>query len=335
MEHEPHNFILSNGIVSHNSHSNSYSYMSYWSQWFKCNFPLEFWTTSLNFAREEDIPKRISELKKLKQGLTLRPPSVNKSAKIFDCDHETQTIYWSISKIKGFGGEGTTVDALLKEREANGPFIDYNDFMNRKPSKVTKAHVMSLIVCGAFDEIEGINREIERFDLIKKHIDRLNSKIPNKKNWDQIPDDYITPDSIKNWYWIKLQRELTGYGDVDYRAILMGYSDKRIGKKLADLIVNGEQFDKAKNYTEASIGGIVMYHNVRTTKKNEKYLVLNIMSNNDLILLISWPDQYKENQEFLDACLHKTIVISGKIMFDAWRGQNVLFLDQNTSILEL
>ena len=34
------------------SHAVAYSIMSYWSQWFKVNYPLEFWTTALQFSKE-------------------------------------------------------------------------------------------------------------------------------------------------------------------------------------------------------------------------------------------------------------------------------------------
>jgi len=332
---EIHNFVLSNGIVSHNSHSNMYSHMSYWSQWLKSTHPLEFWTASLNFADEEDVPKRISEMKKLKQGITLRPPSVNKSTKIFDCDSETQTIYWSLSKIKGFGGTGVAVDTILKERELNGMFKNYDDFVKRFPKKVTRAHILALIVCGAFDEVEGLTKEIDRFKLIKKHYDRLNKSIPNQDKWETIPPIYLVEEAKKNYYWILLQRDLTGYGDVDYRSILLTHSNKVLGKKMSSLFVNGEQFNKAKDYTEVSIAGLITYASERTTKKNEKYIIINVISNNDFMIAIFWPDSYDKNKEFFDNCLTKTACLTGKVKFDEWRGCNVLFGNDDSKILEL
>ena len=37
--------------------------MSYWSQWFKVNYPLEFWTTALQFSKEGEVPYRLAELR--------------------------------------------------------------------------------------------------------------------------------------------------------------------------------------------------------------------------------------------------------------------------------
>lgn len=343
MFEEPHNFIA-NGIVSHNSHSNSYSHMSYYCQYLKVKYPLEFWTTSLNFAKEDHVPKRISELKKLKQDLKIKPPSINKSTKIFDCDHETQTIYWSLSKIKGFGGEGATVDYILAERNLNGAFKDYNDFVKRFPNKITKANILVLIVCGAFDEIEHIEKEIDRFKLIKRHYERINKlnepKTPvekRKRVWEPepIPETYTVLDSKKNYYWILLQRNLTGYGDVDYRSILLTHTLQPLGKKLSNLFVSGEQLEKSKDYEEVAVAGLVIYADVRTTKKKEKYIILNMISNNDLIFLLFWPDSYDKFKEILDDCKNKTYAMSGKVKMDDYRGQKVVFGNEDSKILEL
>lgn len=318
------------------SHSNMYAHMSYWCQFLKANHPLEFWTAALNFAKDDDVPKCISEMKKLKQGITLRPPSVNKSNKTFDCDPETQTIYWSLSKIKGFGGEGISVDMILKERETNGNFLNYDDFVKRFPKKITKANILNLIIVGAFDEIEGIKREIERFELVQRHYQRLNIKIKNVEKHEPILPVYLVPEASKNYYWILLQRQLTGYGDVDYRSILLTHTNKVLGKKLANLFVSGEQFEKCKDYTEAAVAGMIIYFNVRTTRKNEKYAVLNVVSNNDLLFIWAWPDAFNKFEDFLtEECKGKTVAISGKIKMDDYRGQQVLYLQDDTKILEL
>ena len=52
------------GYGFNKSHAAAYTIMSYWSQWFKVNYPLEFWTTALQFAKESEVPYRLAELKK-------------------------------------------------------------------------------------------------------------------------------------------------------------------------------------------------------------------------------------------------------------------------------
>ena len=49
------------GYGFNKSHAAAYSIMSYWSQYMKVNYPLEFWTASLQFAKESEIPYRLAE----------------------------------------------------------------------------------------------------------------------------------------------------------------------------------------------------------------------------------------------------------------------------------
>lgn len=318
------------GYGFNKSHSSAYSHMSVWAAWFKANYPLEFWTTSLNFAKDDNVSKRISELKKLKQGLSIKPPSINKSTGIFDCDKDTQTIYWSLTKIKGCGD--SAVNAIVAERERGGLFSDYDDFVKRVPkSKVNRGVIEVLIVSGALDECEHITKEIERFDLLKKHYNRLNLEIKNVEKHEKIPEIYTKPEAKKNYYWILLQKELTGFGDVDYKNILLNHPEKNVAKKLANLYVNGEQFSKAKDYEEVCIAGMCIYAKENKTKKGEKYMTLNIVSNNDLLFLLAWPDTYEKYYDFLSTIKDKTVAISGKCKWDDYRGQTVLFLNIDCS----
>ncbi len=307
------------------SHSCDYAHMSYWSQWLKANYPLEFWTASLQMAKDKHVPKRISELKKLKQGLQISPPDINKSAISFACDPETNTIFWSLAKIEGNGD--AIVKAILQEREAGGRFISYDDFVLRVPKKViNKTVVAKLIVSGCFDIVEGLTKPIERQKLLVNHYLRLK---------EQTPDIYTSDIAKKNYYWIMLQKTSTGFGDVDYNTVLMNNPNKVLGKKLAGLYVDGERFDKCKDYTEVCVAGTCIYANEKTSPKAGRFLTMNIISNNDLIIMIAWADAYDKYYDFLSTCLNKTIAISGKAKFDDWRGQTILYINVDSKMLEL
>jgi len=54
MAEEPHNFVLANGIVSHNSHTVSYAIISYWCAYQKATQPLEFAAALLRHAKHEE-----------------------------------------------------------------------------------------------------------------------------------------------------------------------------------------------------------------------------------------------------------------------------------------
>ena len=90
-----HTFLTSGGVITNNSHAAAYSYISYWSMWFKVNYPLEFWTVSLSESKESEIPYRLAEIKKSSVDIEVRPPDVNHSGDYFTCDPKEQRIYFS------------------------------------------------------------------------------------------------------------------------------------------------------------------------------------------------------------------------------------------------
>jgi DNA polymerase-3 subunit alpha len=313
--------VAFSGYGFNKSHSFAYSVMSYWSQWLKANFPLEFWTSALQFSDDKDIPKSISEIKRLKQGISVRPPDINYSGIIFECNKETQNIYWSLTKIKDVGAVAVAQIVIVRK---NGPFKNYDDFIARVPkAKVNKRTVYNLILSGAFDEVENLSKESDRRVLLTKHLSRFKEKLP---------EEYSEEAAMKNYWWIFKQRELTGFGIIDYKQMLVKVGD-RLCNKMAMLYVEAEKFFTLKDYTEVCICGKVVFKVERNSKRGE-FLVLNIMSNDDLLRVCVWNDIYSENDEFFADCMGATIAITGKVKMDTWNEQNTLYSTDKTRIYE-
>lgn len=318
--------VAFSGYGFNKSHSYAYSVMSYWAQYLKCNYSLEFWTTALGFAHEEDVPKIISELRRLKQGITVKPPDVNYSSFNFECDKETNNIYWSFGGVKNIGD--ASVRSMMEERTKNGPFLSFLDFYKRvTKSKVNSRVIYHLILSGAFDEIENLQKPTERLSLVIFHHLNVGKDLPEEFN-DPIVD--------KSYFWIFKQRELTGFGDVDYKSFLRNLETKE-SKKMSSLYIEADEFFETKDYAEVCICGKVTYIKERKSKNGE-FLVLNIISNNDLILVNIWNSEYEKHAEFFADCKNKdttTIAITGKVKFDTWRGQQVLHSSDKTMVLAL
>lgn len=312
------------GYGFNKAHSVAYTLMTFWSQWAKANHPLEFWTASLQFATEEDIPKRIDEMRKikrdLKQDIILKPPSVNYSDDHFTCDKETNSIYWSISKIKGLGESVTP--KIIEERKRGGNFYSYEEFKTRFAKKdVNRAKLFALILSGAFDDVEGIsvNKPEERLDLVKKHF--LSYKEP-------LPEEYKSSLVLKKYFWIKKQKELTGYGYIDYKELV--YNDPDI-KKYKDIIFSGEEFETSQDYTKCIIVGEVLYINEKKSKHGE-WLRLTMLSNYSLINVNIWNDKYVEYNELLIESVGKIILIKGITKFSNYQNNMQLNSDETTII---
>jgi len=319
--------VAFSGYGFNKSHSFAYSVMTYWSQYLKTNYPLEFWTTSLQFADEKDIHKVIGELNRLKQGITVRPPDVNYSHFAFTCNTDTGNIYWSLGKIKNVGD--VAVKHIIEERNKNGVFKSYDDFITRVPkAKVNKRVVYNLILAGAFDELESIHKPTERMELIKTHTARYG---------EELDEEFNDPTAEKSYWWIFKQRELTGFGHLDYKAYLSNLGTKS-AKKLAMLYVEADKFFDCADYTQVCICGKVTYLK-RRKSKNGEWVILNIMSNDYTISVNVWNDSLEANDEFIAECENKditTIAVTGKVRFDkSYSGQNVLHTYDKTVFLAL
>lgn len=296
------------------AHACAYAMIAYQTQWLKANFPLEFWTTAISFAAEEDVPQMLSEIDHLKQGIKIKPPSINNSTLDFTCDPETNNIYWSLTKIKGLGVK--TVQPIIDERDKNGRFKSYQDFVARVPkAKVNKAHVEKLILAGAMDELCGIHQVTERIEVIKEHC---------KTKEYLLPEQYTKFEDINKIYtWIRWQKTLTGLGTVPYKSLLKD-------KNLLKIYKTNEQFFEAGEYTEVCIAGNVSDLVRKKTKKGNDFYILDLMSNNEKIKCLIWDNTLEDHIEMLETCLNKEVYLTGKIRFDSHAGVNALHFQEES-----
>ena len=313
-----HTFTTSSGIVTSNSHAVAYTLMSYWSQWFKVNYPLEFWTTSLQFASEADIPYRLSEMKHIGVDFEIRQPDVNYSEGNFTCDAENNRIFYSLNKIKGVGE--VAVKNILDTRQEGGQFFSLEEFLSRVPSKVNKSVVKWLIVAGAFDLLEDIQQPRDRRKLLEKYLIDI-------KGDKELPKEYNTEEAkISNSFWILEQKRLTGFGEIDYESMLPT-------KKMKSLYVDDNDFMISRDNTEVCIAGKLLSYTEREIKSGIM-CSLQVDVNNVVISGILWPDAYEKilrdvKGNMLDV-KGKVICINGTVKKDKFRNQKMLFSNLTT-----
>lgn len=303
------------------SHAVAYTLMSYWSQWFKVNYPLEFWTTSLQYADESEIPWRLSELKKIGCDIEIRQPDINYSESNFTCDAENNRIFYSLNKIKGVGD--VAVRAIMETRAAGGQFFSLEEFLSRVPGKVNKAVVKWLIIAGAFDILEDITQPRDRRKLLEKYLIEM-------KGDKELPEMYNTEEArVSNSFWILEQKRLTGFGEIDYASMLPN-------KRLKRLYVNDSEFPLCKDDTEVCVAGKLVLFTEREIKTGTM-CSMQIDSNNSIINLVIWPDAYEniirnvENGDMLNV-KGKVICISGVVRKDKFRNVKTLYSNANSKL---
>ena len=308
------------GYGFNKSHAAAYTIMSYWCQWFKVHYPLEFWTTALQFSKESEVPYRLAELKKTGVEIEIRPPDVNFSETNFTCDPKEQRIFFSLNKIKGCGE--IAVKHLVEARNAGGQFFSLEEFLSRVPSKVNKRVVESLIVSGAFDLIEDIKNPRERKQLLQKYLEM--------KGY-ELPEEYTVPDSNTNAFWILEQKRLTGFGEVDYETMIR---ESIPSKRVANMYVNDTLFLQCKEDTEVTVAGKLIYYQEREIKTGIM-CTIQLDCNNTIIDCILWPDAYEKIPEPIETLKGMTVAVCGNVKKDKFKNEKKLYSNDKTKIYVL
>jgi len=309
------------------SHAASYSIMGYWCQYLKCYYPEEFYTSSLNFAKSENyITNVLDEIETRKIDVSVILPDINKSTGKFISDPKNHRIYWSFEQVKGVGP--ATTSNIVKERITNGKFKNINDFVDRMRGTGTgKGAATHLILAGAFDGLYEINQPKDRLRII---LDMY--RTPSEKQ--KIRSQYTTGNWEREYAWILEQKRLTGYGKVDFKAILVdsGY------KVQAKIYLSANQLAKAKDWQSACVAGRVMYVDEANTRYG-KSGIITMESNNKIIQVRIWADVWSEVGTSIIALTKKKsplLAISGKVKYDTYLKKPMLFSDEETTeVIEL
>lgn len=138
------------------SHATCYSWVAYQTAYLKAHYPAEFMAGIMSRSLDNinDITKFMDECRAM--GIPTLGPDVNESRQKFSVNKKGE-IRFGISAIKGVGG--TAADAIIAERETNGPYKNIFDFIQRiNLNAVNRKCVESLVLSGGFDSF-GIRRE--------------------------------------------------------------------------------------------------------------------------------------------------------------------------------
>ena len=138
------------------SHAACYSWVAYQTAYLKANYPAEFMAAIMSRRRDQitEITKLMDECKQM--GIATLGPDVNESYQKFGVNHHGE-IRFGLAAIKGMGD--TAAQAIIDEREANGPYKTIYDFAQRVPfGSVNRKAFEALALSGGFDSF-GIRRE--------------------------------------------------------------------------------------------------------------------------------------------------------------------------------
>ena len=271
------------------SHATCYSWVAYQTAYLKAHYPAEYMAAvmSRNLANITEITKLMDECKAM--GIPTKGPDVNGSRQKFSANKKGE-VRFGISAIKGVGG--AAADAIVGERDKNGPYKDIFDFIRRiNFSNVTSKNIEYLVLSGAFDDFKQLRREDffavnakgERFiDLFIRHGQKYQQEIQSIKNslfgGDESEIDIATPPIIRGDDWSNIEllnkeRELVGiylsaHPLNDYQIVLENLCNTKCSE-LAEI-------KQLQNRQQIVFGGIVTSVTPRFTKQGKPFGIIKL-----------------------------------------------------------
>jgi DNA polymerase-3 subunit alpha len=155
------------GYGFNKSHAAAYAWIGYQTAYLKANYPTEFLAGSMNIDIGDTDKLNIFAAEVRHNNIQLLQPDINKSRANFtveqlpevDAHGRKRGIRYGLAGLKGVGQEA--MDALVAERDANGPFKDIFDVARRCDNRVmNKRQIEGMAKAGGFDSFGVSRRQI-------------------------------------------------------------------------------------------------------------------------------------------------------------------------------
>lgn len=269
------------------SHATCYSWVAFQTAYLKANYPPEYMAAVLsrNISDIEKITKFMDECRSMK--IAVKGPDVNESYTEFSVN-KNGDVRFGLGGIKGVGMN--SVQAIIDERAANGPFKSIFDFVERiNLSSCNRKTIESLAVSGAFDCFSDIQREDffaknQRDESFSEVLIRYGQRFQNDKNSntnslfgpaEMLPVAHPPIPKAERWNHIeRLERErelvgmyLSGHPlDPYYMEVNYGCNTR-----IAELQDKMDVLD-----TEITFAGLVVEYSILNAKNGSKYAKMKI-----------------------------------------------------------
>ena len=291
------------------SHAACYAVVSYQTAYLKYYYPQEFMAALLTSVL--DNTAKISEyiLTCRQMGIAILPPDINEGVSGFSVSGGA--IRYGLSAIKSIGRN--VVEAIVRERTANGPFLSLDDFVGRMSGReINKKTVENFIKAGAMDSLPGNRRQ--KLLVVPEMMDQKSRERKTAMEGQMSLFDFAAEEDKQNFQitlpdiaefpreeMLSQEKEVLGVYVSGHP--LEEYEEgwrKNITAMTTDFIVD-EETDEAKvsDGQFVTVGGMVSDKTVKITKtgKNMAFITLEDLVGSVEVLI--FPKDYEANRDLL------------------------------------
>ena len=308
------------GYLFNKSHSYSYAVLCLQTAYLKCHYSKYFFNALFNMNKNKPgmINKHILDARQF--NVEILPPNINKSEMNFSVFDDK--ILFGYSAIAGIGS--TLAEAIISERNENGNFKDFNDFIERV--QPTKSQVINLVKSGAIPTKNKKKFLIKYLSSLYtnseyKPVATLPTKAKLLLDWDIDATQYmigkkVDKERVLELYNAKKKEKF----DEDQKTKYQSYINECTEKYLRDeafwefetlqiFVTDENPFAKAyeilddftsyNNGDKCVIVGIISKIQKKKTKTGSQFAFANIYSGDGLIEVTIWPDALQKFQNLI------------------------------------
>ncbi|MEI6641575.1 MAG: DNA polymerase III subunit alpha [Novosphingobium sp.] len=149
------------GYGFNKSHAAAYALLAYQTAWLKTHYPHEFYAASMCFDmhQSEKLAVFVDDMRRA--GLALYGPDINRSEAEFTVERteDGYAVRYALAGLRNVGEKA--MEAIVAEREANGPYASLDDLFRRLPAgAMNRRGLEALAAGGAFDALEPNRAQI-------------------------------------------------------------------------------------------------------------------------------------------------------------------------------
>ena len=282
------------------SHAAAYAMIAFQTAYLKTHYPIEFFAASmtLDINNTDKISIFQQELSRL--NILLSPPDINQSDPYFA--RKNSSILYALGAIKNVGID--SMKELVRERKKNGPFKDFNDFINRSDNSIINKKTLEALACaGAFDQFK-IHRSVifnQASDIVKFHKSFKENSATNQGDMfgsETLPVIQLTSESEWDTSY-KLMKEyemlgfyLSGHPLEQYKANF----DKLFIKSFSDIKSNSKYHDQK----DILLSGTLLTKKEKRSARGNSYAFLNFSDLTSIYELIIFESNLRKYRDILN-----------------------------------
>ena len=292
------------------SHAAAYAIVSYQTAYLKHYYPVEFMAALMTSVIDNagKVAEYIYTCRQM--GIKILPPDINTGEGNFSVSGDN--ILYGLSAIKSVGRP--VIEAIVAEREKNGPFKHLKDFIERLTGKeVNKRTIESFIKAGALDCLGGTRKQFMMIYI--KIVDQVAQEKKYSMTGQMTLFDMVSEDQKSEF-----DIPLPNVGEYE-KETMLAFEKEVLGiyvsghpmeeyeakwKKSITATTMDFQLDEETGHTKvregerAIIGGMIAAKTIKYTKTNKTMAFLSIEDLMGTVEVMVFPKDYEKSKEYLN-----------------------------------